>query len=113
MKRLILLFAIAACVDSPYDMAVDATEQAICNSDPDTCPGNHPITLRAQTKIEANTYCQQNAIPHSGDWSVNCWKSAEGTEHCNVHVDFGDSICVDINCTEDSAGNIDCYTDVR
>jgi hypothetical protein len=41
------LIGCVGCLDAPPD--TDTAEQAICNPNPDTCPGGHPITPKQYT----------------------------------------------------------------
>jgi hypothetical protein len=110
MKILMIAVLVGACAVQ-QDEDVSSTAQQICQDDPDTCPGGHPITIAAAKSMTDSfeygklvsagdaspipaTECSQlggSVIQcHSSDW-VDMYHFVESS--CDFWVLSGDVYC--------------------
>lgn len=79
--KAILLLAIAACDPTPD---IDQTWQEICNPNPDTCPGGHPITPKQFTINDAKRLAPLLGYPtvvqNASCNAISC-RASVGTEY--------------------------------
>lgn len=104
-----------ACVAQPEPVA--STQQNVCQDDPDTCPGGHPITLRQQTEVEGRSYAAQHGYTITGTPSISCnsnGRQCRGSFYLTPSqyvftacdsAPSGQQCCSSSLCTNDSNGN--------
>lgn len=79
MKRttIAILCALAGCVGAP---ATATDEQAVCNPNPDTCPGGHPLTPIQYTRNDLKKWGRHDGFyvsptPVAGCNATSCYAS--------------------------------------
>lgn len=111
MTRLIAILAcmagLVACVDAPETASQD---QTVCQDDPDTCPGGHPITLRVRTALEKDDWIASHPSDSvSALTEVHCGKVGN-KQRCHLRIELY-YYWVNITCDQLSDGSQWCTTE--
>jgi len=105
MKSLVIILSICAGACASQ---VEQSEQAICQDDPDTCPGGHPITLRQQTELEGRSFAAQNGLTITGTPAITC--SSDG-RHCSGFFLISATQYIATSCEVKLSGARCCFSD--
>ncbi len=98
MKIVMIAVLIGACA---VQQDVSSTAQQICQDDPDTCPGGHPLTPQ-QMRVLTDGYATQSA---GGASPINESWSACSTHYCATRWEFSWGVIVTA-CVDDGGGPV-------